>query len=193
MPGVRVAQIALTFVRTGLAYVPIVPVCDPTVPASGLTGRAIGQIFPAQVFLATGRIAPARAPIVQERVPTVPPFGRIVPLPARSVQPIGRPDRKRVRSVPYRDPKRGHRDLHPARASSPLDRSHGRAGRNSARRYSGPPTVRMCSARRPIDPDRSRGHGLRRNGRARKEAVTCGNKQGLSYARSSKLPVRIPG
>jgi hypothetical protein len=51
----------------------------------------------------------------------------------------------------------------------------------------------MCSARRPIDPDRSRGHGLRRNGRARKEAATCGNRQGLSYARSSKLPVRIPG
>ena len=152
--------------------------CDPTVPAFGLTGRAIGQVFLAQVFPATGRIAPAYVPTGLERVPTVPLSGRIV-------QPIDRPDRKHGHNVPRRVPTRGHRgqqrghnnDLHPARASSPLDRSHGRAGRNSARRYSGPPTVRMCSALRPIDPDRSRGHGLRRNGRARKEVAICGNKQ----------------
>ena len=76
--GVRVVQVALAFVRTGPAYaqigpasVPTVRVCAPTVPAFGLTGRAIGQIFPAQVFPATGRIAPARVRTVLERVRTV--------------------------------------------------------------------------------------------------------------------------
>jgi hypothetical protein len=32
--------------------------------------------------------------------------------------------------------------------------------------------VRMCSARRPVGPDRNRAHG-----RARKEGATSGNKQ----------------
>ena len=115
--------------------------------------------IPGTVFPATGRSAPARVPTVPERVPTVPRFGRIVPLPVRNVRPA-RPSRPEARPQRrgHRGPQHGHNnDLHPARASSPLDRSHGRAGRNSARRYSGPPTVRMCSALRPIDPDRSGG------------------------------------
>ena len=81
---------------------------------------------------------------------------------ARPERPAARPGRKRVRSDQQRVPRRGHRgpqhghnnDLHPARASSPRARSHDRADLNSARRYSGQPTVRTCSVLRPIDPDR---------------------------------------
>ena len=126
----------------------------------------------AQVALTFVPIVPVSVPTVLVCVPTV-------PLPARSVQPIDRPDRKHGHSVPYRVPPRGRSDQHPVRVCSPRDRSHGRTDLSSARRYSGPAqtTVRMCSALRPIDLDRSRGHGLRRNGHARKEGATCGNKQ----------------
>ena len=80
----------------------------------------------------------------------------IVRLPVRNVQPLVRPVRQRVPRRGRPGPQRGHNnDLHPARASSPRDRSQGRADRNSARRYSGQPTVRTCSVLRPIDPDRS--------------------------------------
>ena len=136
----------------------------------------------AQVALTFVPIVPVSVPTVLVCVPTV-------PLPARSVQPIDRPDRKRGHSVPYlvptfgppdrRNRMRGHSVLHPVRAPNPLGRSHGRMDIRSARRHSGPAgtTVRPRSARRPIDPDRSRAHGHIRNGRAGKLDVTSGNKQ----------------
>lgn len=170
-------QVALAFVQTGLACVPIVP-------AFGLTGRAIGQAFPA-----ADRNAPAHGPTVLQRVLVVPMFGRNARPPVQSVRPIDRPDRKRGHSVPYlvptfgppdrRNRMRGHSVLHPVRAPNPLGRSHGRMDLRSARRHSGPAgtTVRPRSARRPIDPDRSRAHGHIRNGRARKVDATSGNKQ----------------
>jgi hypothetical protein len=169
--GVRVARVAPpAFVRIGPAYVlranvPIVPV-----QASGLTDRAFGPTD--QVYQATGRSAPARVPIVPAYAPTVLLFGRIVRLPGRNVQP-------RVHSVPRRGhpgPQRGHNnDLHPAQVSSPRDRSHVRADRNSARRYSGQPTARTFSVLRPTGPDR-RAHGPRRNALARREGA-CGNRR----------------
>ena len=123
---------------------------------------------------------------------------------ARPERPTNRPSRpERVHSVPYRVPKLGPPDLATGARPSVLHRPAARklstpvtaeAGLHSAHRYSGPrTTVRMYSARRPIDPDRSGAHGHIRNGRARKEAATSGNKQGLSYSQSIKLPVRIPG
>ena len=153
MRGGRAVQVALAFVQTGLAFV----------PAFGLTDRAIGQAFPAA--------------------------DRNARSPVRSVRPIDRPDPKRGHSVPYlvptfgppdrRNRMRGHSVLHPVRAPNPLGRSHGRMELRSARRHSGPAgtSVRPRSARKPIDPDRSRAHGHIRNGRARKVDATSGNKQ----------------
>ena len=106
---------------------------------------------------------------------------------SRPSRPESRPERPAARpeARPQRPAARPP-SLHPSPA---LDRSHGRADLNSARRYSGPPADRMCSALRPIDPDRSRGHGLRRNGRARKEGATCGDKQAHLAIGSQIQPV----
>lgn len=164
MCGGRVSQVALALVRTDLACVPIVPVF-------GLTDRATGQAFPAADRNARDH-------------------GRNVPPPVRSVQPIDRPDRKRGHSVPYlvptlgrppgrRDRKHGHSVRHPVRTPNPRDRSHGRMDSSSARRRRGlaGTTVRPRSARRPIDPHRSKARGPIRNGHARKVDATGGNKQ----------------
>ncbi len=196
-PGVRVARAALAFVRTVRAFG---PVAAPAVRACGLTGREIGRAFDltdrAIGQAATARIAPAHVPsvpahvpTVRERVPSVPPFGRIAPLHARSVQPIDRPGRKRARSVRTRDRpgrKHGHSDRQPVRVCSPHGRTgpnnarrRGRTDPNSARRRSGQTqaTDRMRSALRPIDPDRSRAHGLRGSGRVQRVGATGSSKR----------------
>jgi hypothetical protein len=177
LPVVRGGQVTLVapaHAPTVLACVPIVPAYVPTVLAF------------VQIALECVRIA-------LECVRIAPMSGPSSPLRVRNARPVDRPGQKRGHSVLCLAPKLGppgHRARKRGRSVPHPVRAPDLHGRMDARRRSGRERtiVRPRSARRPIDPDRSRAHGIIRNGHARKVNATGDNKQ-AHLAVSSQIQI----
>ena len=136
--GVRVVQVALAFVRTGPAYAQIGPASVPTVRVLRPDRPGVRPDRPGNRPNLPGTGLPGNRPDRPGARPDRP--GARPDRPAvRPDRPAARPERPANRpSRPEARPERPviapathghHNDLHPAPASSPLDRSHGRAGR----------------------------------------------------------------